>query len=126
MHLGTNDVWVHDTMLPATILAAYTKVVAAARVENPSVRFLVAQIIPMNPRDPNPSCDGCAARVTALNAKIPAWAAENSTEASPITVVDQWTGFDVVADTYDGVHPNGSGSAKMAARWFAALEPLFQ
>jgi hypothetical protein len=49
-----------------------------------------------------------------------------STTASPVVVVDQWTGFSATSDTKDGVHPNDStGSQKMADAWFAALEPLF-
>ena len=51
----------------------------------------------------------------------PGWAAANSTAASPITVVDQFTGFNPAMgqDTSDGVHPNASGSTKIAAKWFA-------
>ena len=60
----------------------------------------------------------------ALNAAIPAWAASESTAQSPVIVVDQWTGFDTDADTYDGVHPNASGDAKIAQNWLEALIPL--
>jgi lysophospholipase L1-like esterase len=59
--------------------------------------------------------------VVALNAAIPAWAAATRTAASPVTVVDQWTGFDTAADTGDGVHPNDSGNRKIADRWYPAL-----
>ena len=115
MHFGTNDVW--SNRAPATILAAYTKLVGQMRAANPAVRVLVAQIIPMNPA----TCADCAQRVTALNAAIPAWAASLSTAGSPITVVDQWTGFDTATDTYDGVHPNDAGNAKIADRWYPAV-----
>jgi hypothetical protein len=60
----------------------------------------------------------------ALNAQIPAWAQSISTAQSPVSVVDQWTGFDDATDTVDGVHPNDSGNAKMAARWFTPLAAL--
>ena len=43
------------------------------------------------------------------------------TAASPITVVDQWTGFNTATDTYDGVHPNAAGNQKMSDRWYPAL-----
>jgi lysophospholipase L1-like esterase len=56
---------------------------------------------------------------------ITTWAAGKATAASPIMVVDQWTGFDATADTVDGVHPNASGSTKMAAKWSAALTSFF-
>jgi len=117
MHLGTNDMW-GGTIATSTILAAYTKLVGQMRANNPNMKILVAQIIPMNP----PSCATCAASVVALDNAIPGWAAGLTTAQSPIIVVDQWTGFDATADTAgDGVHPNDSGFAKMAARWYPPL-----
>ncbi|GGQ85389.1 GDSL-type esterase/lipase family protein [Streptomyces pilosus] len=115
MHFGTNDVW--SSVPPDRILAAYTELVAQMRASNPRMRVLVAQIIPMNPG----SCAACAQRVADFNARIPAWAAATSTGGSPVTVVDQWTGFDTATDTYDGVHPDATGDGKIAARWFPAL-----
>jgi lysophospholipase L1-like esterase len=115
MHFGTNDVW---SNLPTdTILTAYTRLVSQMRASKPTMRILVAQIIPMNPS----TCAECAARVVSLNAAIPAWAAGLSTPASPITVVDQWTGFDTATDTYDGVHPNDAGNVKIANRWYPSV-----
>ncbi|MER7404654.1 GDSL-type esterase/lipase family protein [Streptomyces sp. NPDC000070] len=115
MHFGTNDVW--SSIAPDRILAAYTKLVTQMRASNPDMRILVAQLIPMSPG----SCAACAQRVVDFNARIPGWARATSTERSPITVVDQWTGFSTATDTYDGVHPNASGDDKIAARWFPAL-----
>ncbi|KHD78816.1 cellulose-binding protein [Actinoplanes utahensis] len=115
MHFGTNDAW---SNIPATtILNAYTTLVGQMRAANPRIKIIVAQIIPLNP----PTCTDCGQRVVTLNAAIPSWAAALSTDASPITVVDQWTGFDTTTDTYDGVHPNNAGNAKIAARWLPAV-----
>jgi mannan endo-1,4-beta-mannosidase len=70
----------------------------------------------------NPSnCSACYQRVVTLNNAIPGWATANSTSQSPITVVDQWSGFSTSSDTSDGVHPNDSGTRKMEARWYPAL-----
>ncbi|MEV6637430.1 cellulose binding domain-containing protein [Actinoplanes sp. NPDC051470] len=118
MHLGTNDVWSNRS--PTEILAAFTTLLRQMRAQNPDVVLLVAQIIPMNPSN----CAACGARTVALNQAIPSWAAQNTTAASPVRVVDQWTGFTTSTDTYDGVHPNDSGNAKIAARWLAALETV--
>lgn len=118
MHFGTNDVW--SNISPDRILAAYTKLVEQMRASNADMKVLVAQIIPMNPS----TCAECAQRVVELNARIPDWARATSTSRSPVTVVDQWTGFSTAADTYDGVHPNASGDNKMAARWYPALTAL--
>ncbi|GAA5056053.1 lysophospholipase L1-like esterase [Thermocatellispora tengchongensis] len=115
MHFGTNDVWSNRST--DAILAAYSTLVDQMRASNPAMRILVAQIIPMNPS----TCPQCAQRAVALNQAIPGWAAGKTTAASPITVVDQWTGFSTAADTYDGVHPNASGDQKMADRWYPAL-----
>ncbi|MBM9509506.1 GDSL-type esterase/lipase family protein [Actinacidiphila acididurans] len=115
MHFGTNDVW--NNLAPTRILAAYSTLVGQMRAGNPAMKILVAQLIPMNPSN----CADCAQRVVALNQQIPAWAQSISTAQSPVTVVDQWTGFNDATDTADGVHPNDSGNAKMAGRWFTPL-----
>lgn len=115
MHFGTNDAWSNKST--ETILAAYTTLVNQMRASNANMRILVAQIIPMNPS----SCAECAQRVVALNAAIPAWATTMTTSASPVTVVDQWTGFDDATDTSDGVHPNDAGILKMSEKWYPPL-----
>ena len=123
MHLGTNDIW---SGLPTQdILNSYTTLLAQMRENNPAVTVLVAQLIGMNPIAPN-ECDACAEGVVALNAAIPEWAQRLSTDESPIVVVDQWTGFDTSIDTNDGVHPNESGNAKIAAKWLGVLTLLLE
>ncbi len=116
MHLGTNDLW-GGTIGTSAILAAYSKLVDQMRASNPAMKVLVAQIIPMEP----PGCASCPQGVVALNNAIPAWAAGKTTAQSPITVVDQWTGFTAATDTNDGVHPIDSGFQKMADRWYPAV-----
>ncbi|MEU8005543.1 GDSL-type esterase/lipase family protein [Catellatospora sp. NPDC049111] len=118
VHLGTNDIW--NNTPTATILAAYGKLVDQMRTSNPATKILVAQIIPMTPS----GCSWCPSGVAALNSAIPGWAASRTTAQSPITVVDQFTGFDTAADTSDGVHPDDSGFQKMSDRWYPALTPL--
>jgi lysophospholipase L1-like esterase len=115
MHLGTNDVW--SNIAPATILSAFTTLVGQMRTSNPNMKIIVAKILPMNPS----TCADCGQRVVAFNNAIPAWVSATSTQQSPITVVDQWTGFSTSADTYDGVHPNASGDQKMSDKWYPAV-----
>ncbi|WP_051235012.1 GDSL-type esterase/lipase family protein [Marinimicrobium agarilyticum] len=121
MHLGTNDVW--SNRPTNDILDAFTTLVEQMRASNPGMTILVAQIIPM---DPNEACAQCNQRVQALNSAIPGWADNLSTAASPIIVVDQYTGFDYNADTYDGVHPNASGDEKIADAWFGPLAEVLE
>jgi cellulase/cellobiase CelA1 len=87
------------------------------RASNPAMKVLVAKIIPMNPSN----CAECGQRVVNFNNAIPAWATGKSTTQSPVTVVDQWTGFNTATDTTDGVHPNASGDQKMSDKWFQPL-----
>jgi lysophospholipase L1-like esterase len=116
MHLGTNDMW-GGTIPTDTILTAYSKLVDQMRASNPNMKIVVARIIPMAPS----SCPECPQRVVALDNAIPGWAAGKTTAQSPITVVDQWTGFNAATDTIDGVHPNDAGFQKMADRWYPAV-----
>jgi len=118
MHFGTNDVW--SNIAPTTILSAFSTLVGQMRASNPNMTVLVAKILPMNPS----TCAECGQRVVAFNNAIPAWASSISTSASPVVVVDQWTGFSTATDTYDGVHPNAAGDQKIAARWYPALTPF--
>jgi len=115
MHLGTNDVW--NNIPAATVLTTFSGLVDQMRAANPAMRIVVAKILPMNPS----GCPDCGQRVIDLDNAIPAWAAGKTTAASPITVVDQWTGFDTATDTGDGVHPNAAGNQKMSDRWYPAL-----
>ncbi|KAF2494220.1 SGNH hydrolase [Lophium mytilinum] len=115
MHLGTNDVW--NNKSPAEITAAFGTLVDQMRASKSGMRILVAKIIPMAPSN----CADCGTRVVDLNTAIGTWAVSKSTAASPITVVDCWTGFSAISDTVDGVHPNDSGNAKLANSWFQPL-----
>jgi lysophospholipase L1-like esterase len=116
MHFGTNDVW--NNIAPATITAAFSRLVDQMRASNPAMKILVAKIIPMNPSN----CPDCGQRVVNLNNAIPGWAAGKTTAQSPITVVDQWTGFSTSADTTDGVHPNSTtGIQKISDKWYPPL-----
>ncbi len=121
LEMGTNDVW--SAIPTATILSAYSFVVAQFRGQNPNVIFFVAQITPMNPV----GCTACEANVEALNAQIPGWATGQTSGASPIYVVNVWSALPpttyVPNSTYtvDGVHPNPAGAQLMADVWYAGL-----
>jgi lysophospholipase L1-like esterase len=124
MHFGTNDVWNSapiSSQRLQMILMAYDAILAKLRANNPNVMLLVAQITPLAPT----GCTPCTANARALDDLIPGWATANTRPESPISVVDQFTGFVPATDTVDGVHSNNSGSMKIANNWFNALAPLF-
>ncbi len=115
VHLGSNDVFAGQD--DASTLAELSGIVERLRAANPSVKVLLAQLIPTTRpgRDP---------QIVRLNAAIPGLAARLSTAASPVVAVDQYTGFDAARETRDGTHPNPAGEAKMADRWFGAYQQL--
>lgn len=115
MHLGTNDVW--NNQSPAAITTAFSKLVDQMRASKPTMKILVAKIIPMNPS----GCSECGQRVINLNSAIASWAPTKSTSSSPITVVDVWTGFNTATMTGDGVHPNDAGAKVLANSWYSAV-----
>ena len=115
MHFGTNDIW--NNRSTTDIISAFSTLVTQMRASNPNMKILVAQIIPVAPS----GCAQCQQATIDLNAAIPGWAAARSTAASPIIVVDHWTGWVPATDTTDGVHQSDAGNQKMADRWYPAL-----
>lgn len=63
-------------------------------------------------------------QIQALNSAVVPWARERNTSASPIWVVDHYTGFGS-DDLRDGIHPNDSGDTKMANVWYPAVMNAF-
>jgi lysophospholipase L1-like esterase len=112
--LGTNDVL--NAVPTAESVRNLEGIIAQLRAKNPSAVILLAKIPPTS--FPRPG-------IEALNAAIPGIAARTSTAQSPVVVVDMYTGYDGVADNQAplGIHPAESGEKKIAARWYAALQP---
>ena len=115
VHLGTNDA-IHG--IPAGRTTGDLQgIVGVLRARNPSMTILVAQIIPT-------SVGSINARIETLNREI-AGLQSLSTAQSPVIVVDQYSGYDGVADNQKGgVHPLVSGEQKMTAQWEIALVPV--
>jgi len=109
LHLGTNDLGSD----PERIAAGLGAIVTSLRLANPAVEIYLARLI---------SAAGVPDEVMRrTNDAIARSGAEHDRPESRLIVVDQFTGFEPRADTYDGVHPNESGERKMARRWFEAL-----
>lgn len=111
IHAGTNDV-----LQGTSISAARTnisQIIDKLRGANPNVGILLAQIIPNLPAN--------EAAVVALNDEIDSLAAQKHTTASPVIVVNHYSGYNTFNHNYDQIHPNDAGEAIMAVRWFDAL-----
>jgi lysophospholipase L1-like esterase len=111
IHLGTNDF--DRGQSNASTLAELGNIFSSLRADNPQVVILVAEIIPMKNRD-----------TASFNSALRTWAPGQSTSASPVVVVDQYSGYNAANDNYDNYHPNANGEEKMAARWFVALQQV--
>ena len=114
VHLGTNDVFYKKSN--EEIAQQLEATVKTLRADNPRAVILLAQVIPSSKNA------AIAQSLISMNAMIAGLAEDLSSRKSPIIVVDQHSGFDIAADSYDGVHPNASGEEKMAQRWFEAIE----
>ncbi len=113
LHLGTNDAfYFEDSSITAQEIR---DLIATLRDANPNVVIFLAEIIPLEDND-------YSDLIIALNERIVDVAQDLSTVQSPVIIVDQFTGFDATADTWDGIHPNGTGAYKMADKWFEALQ----
>ncbi|MEL6455305.1 MAG: Ig-like domain-containing protein [Cyanobacteria bacterium J06623_5] len=117
VHLGTNDALQRNT--PESSAAELKQVIDLLRQDNPNVVIFLAQVIPTS------RSAGANDSINALNAEIPGIVAEKNTAESPVILVDHNTGFDATVDTYDDLHPNEMGEAKMAQTWFEAIEAYF-
>jgi acyl-CoA thioesterase I len=120
IHLGSNDLLHRNGDVDGALLGL-SRAVAHLRTANPNVRLYVALIIPIS----SAWSAVASAAVGDLNNRLSAWAASLTSQRSPLRLVDQYTGFNVDADTYDGVHPNSRGEEKMAQRWFDAMAGEF-
>ncbi|KAK9428235.1 SGNH hydrolase-type esterase domain-containing protein [Lipomyces doorenjongii] len=109
MHLGTNDIANNKPTLE--IITAFSTLVDQMRASKPTMTILVAKIIPLSFNNQS---------LVDLNNAISPWALSKTATASPIDVVDQYTGFSI-SDLRDGVHPNDSGDQKIANAWYLPL-----
>lgn len=111
MLLGTNDVWRNESA--DTVLSQYSFLLGQMRDQNPQVSLVIGTVPPMSAE----ACPTCQATLDELNPRIWEWANDNSTSQSPIYVAGLDIEFRSATDTVDGVHPNDSGNAKLAAAW---------
>ena len=115
IHLGTNDLRAGQSL--ESTMDELWDLIQALRQENPSIKVLLAQLIPIA---------GNEAQVEQLNQLIARVAEYMSIETSPVLLVDQFSGFNAAVgqETYDGLHPNELGEQKLAERWFSALRQI--
>jgi lysophospholipase L1-like esterase len=110
LHVGTNDIFQGQSN--SSTITEIGGIIDNLRSVNPNVKIFLAQIIPQ--------ADNLSA-VQNLNSLIPGLISQKNTSASPVILVDQYSGFSASTDTYDRTHPDESGEQKMAQKWYSAL-----
>lgn len=116
MLVGTNDV--RGGADVDEVLNAYDLLLAQAREANPDVAFVLGTVTPVAESD----CATCGPVIADLAAATVEWGARNTKSDSPVYVARLGVGFDPAVDTDDGLHPNASGNAKLAAAWLDPVE----
>lgn len=117
IHLGSNDIFQGQSN--QSTVDELAKIVFLLRRVNREVVILVAQIIPTSSKRVN-------REIRKLNDAIALLGLRLDSPQSPVRVVDQYSGFTALEDTYDGVHPNEQGEAKMAVQWQGMLVEYFE
>jgi lysophospholipase L1-like esterase len=110
LHIGTNDI--NQGQSNTSTETEIRGIIDNLRSVVPNVKILLAQIIPYTVNQ---------SAVADLNNRIANIVTSKTTGQSPITKVDQNTGFNT-ANLWDGIHPNATGEQFMADRWYPALQ----
>ena len=123
IHLGTNDVL--KGLSPADAQANLSALIQSLRDINPSLKIVLAQIIAGSAvRMVDDDMVSLVTGVPPMNSAIAAVAQSEDNGASPIRLVDMFSGYDDAAMNFDGIHPTPTGEEFMASRWFDELRPL--
>ncbi len=126
IELGTNDVF--QCVAVVSAMNDLSRIIDKLRAKNSSVKVLMAKIPPLGSQwSPKKLCGTDTAYGQAIdifNRSIVSLARSKTMRQSPVIIVDQFTGVDPATDMYDDIHPNEKGEAKMAERWYRALQPF--
>ncbi len=120
VHLGTNDLLLGSGTTQnkaANAINGLEGIIDELRAQNPRVTIIIAQIIPFS---------GDSGEVPILNSLIDKLDESKAQAGSPIIIVDQYSGFDLNSDTFDGIHPDDSGEQKIASKFFAEVEKIIK
>lgn len=109
VHAGTNDMY----QMPSGATDRLGDLMDKLIDEAPDALIVFSNIIPF-PQS--------ASNVTAFNMPIQGMVEERAAAGAHILFVDQFKDFPT-SELGDGVHPNQAGYGRMAAKWYAAIEP---
>ena len=116
VHLGINDLAWGGTATDAE--ASLRGFITNARSANPNLRMIFGAVLPNETAVNDANLRG---KINDYNARLAAVAAEQTKPDSPINVLGTAPGWNPIADTYDGTHPNPRGEYKIAANYANGL-----
>jgi GDSL-like Lipase/Acylhydrolase family len=119
--LGINDLLWFGISQP-NMAANLDGFIAQARAAQPHIKIVLGFLLPDIFTQTRTTF---AASVAAYNNTISAAASRLTTASSPIVVAHDRIGFNVAADTWDGMHPNANGEVRIAAGFADALAGQF-
>lgn len=112
LHIGTNDI--NSGQPNSGTETEIRGIIDNLRSVVPNVKILLAKIIPL--------ASNISGTVD-LNNRIANIVSSKTTGQSPITLVDQYTGFST-SNLWDGIHPNDTGDQQIASKWYSALQGI--
>lgn len=119
--LGINDLaWLGQT--PAGLAADMERLIANARSANPDLDIVLGHVLTRGDLWRKTVID--AGLIAEVNRQYDALAARLSTSRSRIVIADTDSGWNPVAHTWDGVHPNSTGEVRIAAKFADGLSQL--
>jgi lysophospholipase L1-like esterase len=108
LHIGTNDMYQGAAGATDRLETLVDQILA----DLPDSLLVVSTIIPF---------PGSSSNVSTFNAAVPGIVQERADSGEHIVFVDQFEGFPT-SELADGVHPNATGYARMANKWWGAIE----
>lgn len=117
--LGTNDLIYYTS--PAAAATNMQTFIANARLVNPNIKIVLAQITPRTVAQN----DAWITNRLDYNSRLISLTQQITATASPVVIADPNTNFDPAVDTFDGTHPSPSGDYKIAAAFADALANNF-
>lgn len=110
--LGSNDLTFHTT--PAATVANLKSYIEAARSGRPGIDVVVGEVVTR--WNPWTKSITLADQAAGYKARIAALANQMNTASERVVIAPTLTGWDPVAHTWDGTHPNSAGETLIAQR----------
>jgi lysophospholipase L1-like esterase len=113
LHVGTNDIYAHES--PSRIAERAELLIDRLEQAAPQALIAVAEIVPQT----DPALNEDSAR---YNAELALRVQARRGRGEHLLVVDQFSGFSTTLLS-DGVHPTRAGYEQMASAWYRAIAP---